>query len=312
MMKGYITHYILSDNFDYKKMICSDAGPAIAEDYDWVPVKIQPGIIDYAGPIIVDNRLPHNETEWLAEALMRRTGPTFLRIVDDYGPENVSHWWYRFVQEMLSRKNVGVLHTYTPTEYLKSLMETAELRRFVHAPYVYQPEHELPINSEKKKNRILFSGNTHKKCYPEREIFLQKARWSPHLRAFVSTLKHPGYPDIGHQLVHDKTGRAYLEAVAEYKYAFVSPGRTSSEFLKYREFAYAGTCPVGHLPTALDDCPEDAFVRYDGSAWSLVARTILTNDHGARAIAFRKYMREKRDRTKIRERVYSQLLSALN
>ena len=303
--------YILSRDFDYSKQIAPDVGPPIAEDYGWVPVKLSAEVLAFDGPIVVDNRLLPEETDWLRVALQQRKGPTFLRVCDDYEWENRDHWWYVFVREILARPVVGVVHTYTPREYVSSLIKTAGQTRFIHAPYVYQPERELSNHECGRRNRILFSGAINSEIYPERRQFLRKVRSSPLLSWYVRTLKHPGYPDIGQTQIHGITGRAYIEEVAKYRYAFVSPGRNSSEFLKYREFAYAGTCPVGHLPDSLADCPVDAFVKYNGSAWSFVANTIYSVNFETRARSFRAYMREKRERTRLREQVLARLRTAL-
>jgi hypothetical protein len=300
--------YILSREFDYTRMICSDAGPMIAADFGWMSAELTDEALDSDAPIVVDNRIPESETAWLRERLPRRAGQTYLRVVDDYGPENARHWWYLFVREMTSYPNIGVIHTYTPAEFVKSLMQSHLESKFIHAPYVYQEEKELPLINGPRKNRILFSGARDTKLYPERDEFIQKVLWSPRLRFYVRDLKHPGYPDIGQPLNHEVTGQAYLSMLGTYRFAFVSPARTQSEFLKYREFAYAGTCPVGYLPISLADCPNSAFIQFAGSTGNFLRSTVFADDYVTRAQQFRQYMREKRNRADIQSRLNAEIL----
>ena len=51
-----------------------------------------------------------------------------------------------------------------------------------------------------------------------------------------------------------------LKTLSQYRFAAVCSSVAKIEFLKYREFAYAGVVPVGDLPSTFLDCPAGAYV----------------------------------------------------
>jgi hypothetical protein len=83
--------------------------------------------------------------------------------------------------------------------------------------------------------------------------------------------------------------------MARYKYAFVCSRLERIELQKYRDCAYAGCAPFGDLPEALDDCPRDAFLAFDGTMLSSLRAVYRGPDPQQVAASFREYMRTKRN-----------------
>ena len=81
------------------------------------------------------------------------------------------------------------------------------------------------------------------------------------------------------------------------------------EFLKYREFAYAGVVPVGDLPATYLDCPADAYVPSRRNFIALTRQIKAVPDSEAMAARYRKFVRELRHVDKMRANVTAALAS---
>lgn len=300
--------YAVSREFDYGKQIAPDAGPATADDYDWECVPLAEETLAGDGPLVVDNRLTPGETAWLEATLVRTRRPLYLRIVDTLR-EAQDHWWYAFLRRAVASRRVALVHAYAPRELLADLLAGSPHDAHVFAPYPYRRERELDPAHARRRNAILLSGVQDGNVYPLRHHFWLGTRRSPLWRPFTRVLRHPGYPDIGQPQVHHVVGDAYVREIARHRYAFVCAARNGCELLKYREIAYAGSCPVGELPPSLADCPDDAFVTYDRRNLHLFRRTILSSNAEATARRFRTYLARARERGALVRRVADEIRS---
>lgn len=296
--------YLLSDSFDYGRVISPDVGPAIAEEYSWTAIRLrecQPGAFPV---VVVDNRFPEAELPRLREIAKNDRTQVVLRVVDPiWFSATREHPWNRFVWDMLERPNVHLMLTYAPAEYTALMVTRRAGGRFIFAPYLYRPEAETPIDHDARRHKILLSGSTWPEGYPLRARFQRQSRWWPHLRLMTDTLPHPGYPDIGEAVRHGVVGDKYIARLRQYRFGFVCPTRSGSELLRYREFAYAGLVPVGSLPDTLIDCPADAWIPYGGDPHRLVWTVLNCRNSATVAENFRRYMHATRDRATVAPQV---------
>ena len=247
------------------------------------------------------------ELEKLKQEITNRKVLFILRLCDPW-EHGSTHYWYRFVYEMLDHPRVHVMLNYQPAEITALFASRARRSQFVFAPYVYQAALELPIAHDQRKHRILFSGARDTRIYPLRNNMARTSTWWIPLRLMRETLDHPGYPDLkGTPVTHEIVGADYVDWLARFRFAAVCSSRCRLEFLKYREFAYAGVVPVGDMPATLLDCPGDAWVPWRRNFVALTRSLRAMADTGERAEKFRKFMREHRNAKAMRGMLTRQL-----
>lgn len=231
-----------------------------------------------------------------------------LRLCDPYWEHNKEHWWYKFVGEMLDHPRVHVMLTYQPAEITALFASRARRSRFVYAPYVYRPEKERPIHHEDRRHALIFSGAVSSTLYPLRSRILAVARLYPPLFLMTERLPHPGYPDIsGNEVTHKIVGEKYIDYLTRFRFGVVCSSRCRLEFLKYREFAYAGIVPVGDMPATLLDCPPDAWIAWRRNVVALTRTIKNIMDSQERAEKYRSFLRARRHVDSMRAWVNEQL-----
>jgi hypothetical protein len=301
--------YVLSDRFDYQRTIVPDRGPVFAEDYGWTSLSLVDAKTTDFDVAVIDQRLLPEELDGLQRLIAEKKKATFVfRLCDPYWEYSKNHWWYRFVSDSIDQPRLHVMLNYQPAEITALFASKARRSQFILAPYVYRPEMELPLNHEDRRHSILFSGAMHRWQYPIRWRMGQAGKWWPPLRRMRASLPHPGYPDLtGAPAKHGLVGSQYLRELARFRFASVCSSRCRLEFLKYREFAYAGVVPVGDLPATLLDCPDEAWVPWRRNFVALTKYLRRMTDTETRAQAFRNFMRERRDVNAMRSMVAQKL-----
>jgi hypothetical protein len=298
--------YLISAKFDYDGLIAPDAGPSFANDYGW-PTRTLAGVRDMSPEIaIVDPRFPAEEIPELHASIRESSTVFVLRVCDPFWEYTRGHCWYRFVSEMLDHPRFHVMLTYQPAEVTALLATRARRSQFVFAPYVYRPDHELPIDHANRSRKLLLSGASSRSVYPLRAQIRRVASFWPWLRLSSTSLPHPGYLK-GPNLLHSVIGRAYIARLAAFRFAAVCSSRCRLEFLKYREFAYAGVVPVGDMPATLLDCPDDAWIPWRPNFVALTQKIRTMSDSTERAQNFRRFMRGRRHVDDMRAWVAEQL-----
>ena len=307
---GADTVYVCSSHFHYSQTICGDAGPAFAADYGWKAVSLE-AIRDHLPTfLVIDNRLDLEEMTQLRTIINNSKANFILRSADPFW-EHRDQLWYRFVDEMLDAPRVHVMLNYQPAEINALFYSRARRSQFVFAPYVYHEENELPIDHSNRQHRLLISGAASKHLYPVRARIRRVSRFWPPMRAISKVLEHPGYPDIGQPLRHDVVGNKYIAELSRFRFAAVCSSRCRLEFLKYREFAYAGVVPVGDLPATLLDAPEGSWIPWRPNFVKLTSQLVHLRDTADRAKSFRQFMRSKRNAREMQTRISEQLARLL-
>jgi len=241
--------YLLSERFAYETTIHADAGPGYAHRQKW-PVQVLSCLREVAdlGPTLIDNRITGEEMAEVSRliAALPRT-PFYLKVVDPYW-EHIRNPYYRWLLGLAKYPNVCFIGPYQATGLTALLQELGRPDSYVHLPYAYEAERELPLNPACRTKFLAFTGATHPDFYPERSAVLRAIRrhwWSARR---INVLPHPGYPDIGQVARHAVTGNRFLEFLAVHRFMYLEPSRDRLEFLKYTECAYAGCVPVGRAP----------------------------------------------------------------
>jgi hypothetical protein len=292
--------YLLSDCFPYSKLLCADAGPAIAYEYSWTPCTIatvEQGEFDC---LVVDNRHHTNQDIMNLRFFLstRQIRPVFLRVNDPYVFHKQDHW-YQFCAEQVDAPGIHLLTPYQPTGLLSYWLSHARRSHFVYAPFTYDPQAELPIAHRQRQGLFAVSGNQRKDLYPLRYL-VQIAAKIPggSLLLGLDRLQHPGYPEKIKHARHCIMDAAYIQWLARYRFAFVDSSIYRVELLKYREAAYAGCALIGDLPWSLHECPSDAFYHFRSLVDLIKCRAVLGDSQLSQEVAnsYRTFMRSTRNR----------------
>lgn len=308
--------YVLSGRFPYDRLISRDAGPAFAQSYGFPTATLSKVSLGESKVLVIDNRMHVDEMprlKELVESASRNGTSVLLKIVDPVAPfPNADDYYYDFVHAMRDRTGVHYLTVYDPHLTAPDLFGNCRESRVFHLPYAYESAHELSAPFARRRKKIFLSGALGNVIYPLRSAAYRQWRRNPAGRYLFTYLNHPGYPDIGHVLKHDTIHEKFLDAMAKYKYAFVCSRREGIELQKYRDCAYAGCAPFGDLPAALRDCPQDAFIPFDGTMRSTLRAVYRGPDPQQVAANFRKYMRVRRDPAVLVARLEQQLTELLH
>lgn len=302
------TLYVVSSGFPYRALIARDAGPGFAADYQWQTVALEELRDHNPDVTVVDNRLRCSDLDILKTCIAGSKSIFVLKICDPYWEHAQHHFWYKFAAEMIDHERVHYLLNYQPAEITGLLWSKARRSRFIFAPYVYDASNEVLLQHETRQRALLFSGALSSSLYPLRAQMRRTARYYPPLRIVTKTLPHPGYPDLsGRTAQHGIVGDAYLNYLSGFRFAAICSSRCRLEFLKYREFAYAGVVPVGNMPSTLLDCPTEAYLPWRRNFIALTNTLLAMRDSEARAQKFRAFMRERRDAATMRQQVNHEL-----
>ncbi|WNZ27299.1 hypothetical protein HJG54_30900 [Leptolyngbya sp. NK1-12] len=256
--------YILSDEFNYSKMITYDAGPLYADQMGWKTSSIK-AIAPQVNQInIIDPRITESECYYLETLNLEKINSIFFfRIVDPYYEQCNNHWYYKFLVKIKDKQNVYFLSPYQPEEFTKDLDDATNNEKLLVIPYAFKTRCHINSNLKIRKNKIILSGAIGSLFYPYRQKFLDKVGRNILLRHRIELLEHPGYPDIGQKQRHDYIGTKYIEHLSRFRFMFVSPSRCSLEFLKYTECAHARCVPVGKAPRSFSLNQKNTFIELD-------------------------------------------------
>jgi|688.fasta_scaffold131060_3 hypothetical protein len=254
--------YFLSDKFNYRLMICNDAGPNYASSYGWRTEMLSSILTSNSDIYVIDDRIDSSEFSHVIEALKKRDSIYLLKVVDTYIQSSKLDY-IQFLLSLKSQSNLFFLSPYQPEEIGQELVVKHGLDHFIQIPYAYDKNREINFNLQQRKKRIVVSGNLAPVGYPFRSKFHKQTYhkfWSLFKTAY---LPHPGYPDIGQKLNHGYFGDKYINLLSQHYFMLLCPGRLKFEFLKYSECAYAGCVALGKKPISLSDLPDELFFNID-------------------------------------------------
>jgi len=258
--------YLLSDNFDYSKMITYDAGPGYANNMNWAHDSLR-NIHSYIENVnIIDTRLSEGECAGLEKFINTNKDTIFVLTVTDPDREHcIDHWYYDFLSRVKYYKNVFFLSKYIPTEFVKDLDDSTNKEKVVFIPYPFVDRYHISNNLSNRRKKIIVSGSTEQYLYPHRYKFYHHVRKSinPWLRSKVAILQHPDYPDIGRRLKHHIIGSKYVEYLSRFMFMLIAPSKYELELLKYTECAYARCVPLGMVPKSFSEEVNKFFLLID-------------------------------------------------
>lgn len=244
-------NYLLSEEFAYEKTIHADAGPGYARRQKWpaLPLsRLREATAE--GPTLIDNRISVGEMAAVSQVLAAlERHPVYVKVVDPYW-EHIRDPYYQWLLSLTKFPNVSFIGPYPATSLTALLCKLSRPDAYVHLPYAYETERELPLDAGGRSKFLVFSGAVHPDFYPERSAMLRALRRHWWASRRVNVLPHPGYPDVGQAARHSLTGDRFLEFLATHRFMYLEPSRDSLEFLKYSECAYAGCVPIGRAPDA--------------------------------------------------------------
>lgn len=257
MLENYNILYLISNSFDYSKMICSDNGPEYSKDRGWATSKLN--IQDFGNKIlVVDNRIYPQDEPYLRYLLRNTTNKIVFKVVD--GMEDaINNYVNQFLLSIPPKENIYFYSPYQSSYVFDLLKKKHGTSRCYFLPYVYNPDYEIPFDLGKKKNKLIVSGSISQYAYPIRwKIHTETHRkWWSFFK--VDYLPHSGYPDIGMKQRHTITNEKYIQFLSHYMFMLVSPSVWDYELLKFRECAYAGCYPVGALASTIDLANKNEF-----------------------------------------------------
>ncbi len=247
------TVYLLSERFDYTKTIHADSGPGYARRHRWTTAPLS-ALRSLAGngPVLVDNRITDEETAMISSRLPSLGGlPIYVKVVDPYW-EWIRNPYYQWLLSIARFPNICFVGPYQATAFTALLARLAGEHAYLHLPYAYEEDRELPLDSVDRRELLAFTGATHPDFYPARAAMVRALRRRWWATRGVKQLRHPGYPDVGQTAVHDVTGDRFIRFLAHHRFMYLEPSRDGLEFLKYTECAYAGCTPAGRSPASFD------------------------------------------------------------
>jgi hypothetical protein len=304
--------YLLSNGFDYSKMVSSASGPEQAERNGWETDSLS-NVSDHLEKwILIDNRLTEKECKRVPEVVQKhRSTPFCFVVIDPYEEWCRDHWYYRLLFRLAGEENVFFLSKYTPDEVVEDIRRQSGADKMVVLPYPYPREQEVSTPWEVKDAKVFFSGNQNANVYPYRHKFNNVSRYWPFANSKVSKLEHPGYPDIGENKKHNIVGKKYVKEISNHQFMFISPSRCHLEFLKYGECAAAGSVPVGVPPEGFTPEMRAPFVELDFTNYLSLIRSMHAlfamseEERASRAKEYRQAMKKYRSVDRINEKLNS-------
>jgi hypothetical protein len=300
--------YLLSSVAEYCKLLSPDAGPSIADEYDWPCCNPTTVAREDYDAVVIDNRHhSRQELEDLWSLISDHPGIIFLLRVNDPYVFHIHDPWYQFCTSLLGRQPIHFLTPYQPCGILSYWLANFPETQFVYAPFTYDYRQEIAVNHHERVRRIAVSGNQRRDLYPLR-FSVQRASKFGFSRMLLRTerLNHPGYPEKSGLPSHQIIGAAYLQWLSRFTAAFTDSSIYRVEFLKFREIAYAGCAPIGDLPWSMFDCPKSVFFQYhsllDLLRFQKILRDPVVTEEAA--LGYRAYMRHHRSRDQWRRKVF--------
>ncbi len=241
-------YYVLSNKFDYTRLICDDAGPAFAKRQGWIAASIADVESLADKPHVFDNRLHDDELPLLQRHIERFPDRVVMLKVVDPGFQSISQPYYHEVLLSVRKSNVLLLGPYHPTDLTQLANRLAGREAYRFFPYCYDESREVPLDPEgmsQRGKKVFFSGNVNPSTYPDRWRFYKAQRRTIWGWRRVKHLRHPGYPDVGVIKRHNTVGDAFVEEARTFCGFWVDGASSDLELLKFAECAYAGCAPFG-------------------------------------------------------------------
>lgn len=305
---------VLSGECDYGRLLVPDCGPFYSNALGIESVVI--GKADWsAGTVwIIDTRLSEEEIVTVADAIRQNPATRFLvYVVDPYWENAAKTAQLHFAFRSAAIPNVGYLSPYQPEEVVDFLADGALSRKaFFTSPYAYNRENEVDFERTwmGRRRGMALAGIPNPTVYPYRSFIHRKRLYDLRLWRKVGMLRHPGYPDLGMTLSHDRVGPSFIEWLAAYESCYLCPSRCHLEFLKYRECAYAGCCPVGAAPGTMSPELAGLIVLLDWQDYRAKRNRWLgmsSAELKERAQGYREAMRKERDPASLRSQLMKKL-----
>jgi hypothetical protein len=243
------TLYLLSNHFDYSKMICNDNGPGYAKSMKWEYESIRTSLPQDT-ILVFDNRLSFKDLPGINEVIRLNSYKLVFKVVDG-------------MEEAMEMENNKLLASINPGSqiYFYSPYQDSYLMEFLRKkhgedkvftlPYPYDKGFEVTVDLADRKNQVAITGALNANAYPLRWYFHTSTYHKLWAWNKVRYLKHPGYIDIGFKQKHNIVGKKYLDFLAHHVFMLVTTNKFDYELLKYKECAYAGCVLVGDIPTSL-------------------------------------------------------------
>lgn len=305
---------VLSDLCDYERLIVPDCGPAYSKALGIESVVLSKADWTDSRVWVLDNRLTEDEWHEVMRVIAANRHTKFLaRIIDPYWENAAKTAQLHFAFRCASFSNVGYLSPYQAEEAVDFLADAALSRKaFFVSPYPYDRSQEVGFDEswEARSRGMALAGIPNATIYPYRSFMHRKRRSDLRLWGRVGVLRHPGYPDLGMALSHNKVGPSFVEWLAAYESCYLCPSRCHLEFIKYRECAYAGCCPVGAAPRTMSEELADLIMPLDWqdyrakrNRWLGMSRAELKEQ----AQAYREAMRRERNPASLRSQLMEKL-----
>jgi hypothetical protein len=305
---------VLSGECDYERLLVPDCGPFYSRALGMESVAINEATWSPATAWIIDTRLTKEEVSVVTAAIRANPSTRFLiYVVDPYWETAEKTNQLHFAFRCAAFPNVGYLSPYQSEEVVGFLADAGSARKaFFVSPYAYNRENEVDFDETwtRRKRGIALAGIPNQSIYPYRSFLHRKRPRDVRLWGKVGVLQHPGYPDLGMSLSHDKVGESFVQWLAGYESCYLCPSRCRLEFIKYRECAYAGCCPVGAAPGTMTGELSDLIVPLDWQDYRAKRDRWLAmspNDLKNRALAYREAMRRERDPQLLRSQLMERL-----
>jgi hypothetical protein len=305
---------VLSGECGYERLLVPDCGPFYAQALGIDCVKLCEASWSPDCAWIIDTRLTEEEVGVVTAAIRANPSTRFLiYVVDPYWETADKTNQLHFAFRCAAFPNVGYLSPYQPEEVVGFLADAGNARNaFFVSPYPYNRENEVDFEETwaKRRRGVALAGIPNQSIYPYRSFLHRKRRTDVRLWGKVGVLQHPGYPDLGMSLSHDMVGESFVQWLAGYESCYLCPSRCRLEFIKYRECAYAGCCPVGAAPDTMTGELADLIVPLDWQDYRSKRDRLLAmsrNDLKERARAYREAMRRERGPELLRSQLTERL-----
>ncbi len=310
---------VLSGECDYSRLLVPDCGPFYAKALGIDCVKLCEASWSPDCAWIVDTRLTGDEVAIAATAIRANPSTRFLiYVVDPYWETAEKTTQLHFAFRCAAFPNVGYLSPYQPEEVIGFLADAGNARNaFFVSPYPYNRENEVCFEETwaKRKRGVALAGIPDQSIYPFRSLIHRKRRADVRMWGKVGLLQHPGYPDLGMSLSHNRVGDSFVQWLAGYESCYLCPSRCRLEFIKYRECAYAASCPVGASPRTMSEMLSKLIVPLDWQDYRFKRDHWLAmspNDLEERALAYREAMRRERNPDLLRGQLMERLAAWRN
>lgn len=305
--------YLLSGAFDYQRLICTDAGPGYASDLGLTAKRWTGEALDPGTTWIVDPWMSEEELAVLERQAEERPDLRLVyRIIDSYPETELAKPIIPAALRQAARAQTRVLFAYVPRELTLLVQQAFRGDRSFVSPYPYVAAEEQAAGGPRQR-KVLISGSPNPTLYPLRRFVRHKRGRSLAWRRLSEDLQHPGYDRSKPTRQNGRIGADYLAHLTGFAMMFVCGGRNRHEFLKFRECAYAGCCPVGEAPLGFPATATEALLPITLRSWKqdlARLRAIGAEELTQRATAYRRALSAERQPQRLLGELQSWLAGA--